>query len=241
MRSGLLMKLPVATPVRPYEAGWKRGPDGIRAKDGKRLKLVFQTSINAPRQKSQAIVKQACQKAGIDMELKSVTPSVYFSSDAANPDTAWKFYADIQMLTTGVGAPPDPEGLMRQFLSSEIAAKENKWQRGNATRWRNEAYDNLFHAAEGELDPVKRAALLIEAGRAKELPVIYTTGERRPDNWDAGSWRWKSTRGDTCRFQWREGSLAFWDNRSTWHFAVNDYHGERRLLLRITIAGEKLS
>jgi peptide/nickel transport system substrate-binding protein len=50
---------------------------------------------------------------------------------------------------------------MRQFLSSEIAAKENKWQRGNATRWRNEAYDNLFHAAEGELDPVKRAVLFI--------------------------------------------------------------------------------
>jgi taurine dioxygenase len=45
----------------------------------------------------------------------------------------------------------------------------------------------------------------------------------------------------TCRFQWREGSLGFWDNRSTWHFAVNDYHGERRLLHRITIAGQKLS
>ena len=143
------------------EAGWKRGPDGIRTKDGKRLKLVFQTSINAPRQKTQAIVKQACQRAGIGIELKSVTPSVYFSSDAANPDTARKFYADIQILTTGVGSPPDPEGLMRQFLSSEIAAKENKWQHGNATRWHNEAYDNLFHAAEGELDPVRRAALFI--------------------------------------------------------------------------------
>jgi peptide/nickel transport system substrate-binding protein len=37
------------------EGGWKRGPDGIRAKGGKKLKLVFQTSINAPRQKTQAI------------------------------------------------------------------------------------------------------------------------------------------------------------------------------------------
>jgi maleamate amidohydrolase len=37
---------------------------------------------------------------------------------------------------------------------------------------------------------------LIEAAHTKGLPVIYTTGERRPDNWDAGSWRWKSTRGD---------------------------------------------
>ena len=143
------------------EGGWARGPDGIRAKEGKKLKLVFQTSINAPRQKTQAIVKQACQRVGIEMELKSITPSVYFSSDAANPDTARKFYADIQMLTIGVGAPPDPEGFMRQFLSSEIAAKENKWQRGNATRWRNDAYDNLFHAAECELDPIKRASLFI--------------------------------------------------------------------------------
>src|SRR6202011_3743381 len=159
------------------EAGWMRGSDGIRAKDGKKLKLVFQTAINAPRQKTQAIIKQACQKAGIDMELKSVTASVYFSSDAANPDTARKFYADIQMLTTRVGAPPDPEGLMRQFLSSEIAAKENKWQRGNSTRWRNEAYDNLFHAAEGELDPVKRAALFIAmndmvVGDRVVIPVV---------------------------------------------------------------------
>ncbi|WP_256582718.1 ABC transporter substrate-binding protein, partial [Pseudomonas sp. MPR-R1B] len=55
------------------EAGWKMGADGIRAKDGKQLKYVFQTSINAPRQKTQAIIKQACQKAGIELELKSVT------------------------------------------------------------------------------------------------------------------------------------------------------------------------
>ncbi len=41
----------------------------------------------------------------------------------------------------------------------------------------------------------------------------------------------------TYRFQWRAGSLAFWDNRSTWHYALNDYQGERRLLHRIMIEG----
>src|SRR5439155_20859716 len=99
------------------EAGWKRGPDGIRAKDGKKLKLVFQTSINAPRQKTQAIIKQACQKAGIDIELKSVTGSVYFSSDVANPDTDRKFNADLQMYTVGTPSVPDPERFMQQFVS----------------------------------------------------------------------------------------------------------------------------
>jgi len=159
------------------EAGWQRGPDGIRAKDGKKLKLVFQTSINAPRQKTQAIVKQACQKAGIDMELKSVTASVYFSSDVANPDTYGKFYADIQLFTTNLAAP-DPEMFMRQFLSSEIASRGNKWQGRNITRWRNEDYDKTFRAAEGELDAVKRAALFITmndmvVGDPVVIPVVY--------------------------------------------------------------------
>ena len=159
------------------EAGWQRGPDGIRAKDGKKLKLVFQTSINAPRQKTQAIVKQACQKAGIDMELKSVTASVYFSSDAANPDTYSKFYADMQMFTTNLTAP-DPGFFMRQFLSSEVASKDNKWQGRNITRWQNDDYDKAFHAAEGELDPVKRAALFITMNDMVVrdpvvIPVVY--------------------------------------------------------------------
>ena len=40
----------------------------------------------------------------------------------------------------------------------------------------------------------------------------------------------------TYRFHWKEGSVAFWDNRCTWHYAVNDYHGESRLMHRITLS-----
>ena len=142
-------------------AGWKRGADGIRAKDGKRLKMVYQTSTNAERQKTQAIVKQAAARAGIEIELKSVVASVFFGSDLANPDNYPKFYSDIQMYNNGPGAP-DPQTFMLQFVSWEVASKENKWQGRNTTRWRNEESDRLWRAASTEMDPVKRAALFIK-------------------------------------------------------------------------------
>jgi peptide/nickel transport system substrate-binding protein len=143
------------------KAGWKKGADGVREKDGRRLKFLYQTSINQPRQKTQAIVKQACQKAGIEIEVKAVTASVFFSSDVANPDTYPHFYADLQMYTNGP-QQPDPEVFLRQFLSSEVASKANKWQGRNITRWVNAEYDEAHKAAQAELDPLKRAALLIK-------------------------------------------------------------------------------
>ncbi|MGX5734915.1 peptide ABC transporter substrate-binding protein [Bosea thiooxidans] len=143
------------------DAGYKKGADGIRERDGKKLKYVYQTSINAPRQKTQAIIKQACQKAGIDLELKSVTATVFFSSDVANPDTYTKLYVDMEMYTT-TQPQPDPERFLNQFTSWEIATKENKWLGRNVSRYSDPAADEAYKAAQKELDPAKRAALLIK-------------------------------------------------------------------------------
>jgi len=142
-------------------AGWVRARDGIRAKNGVRLRFVFQTSVNTPRQRTQAVMKQAAQRAGIDLELKSVTASVFFSSDVANPDTYTKFYADMQMYTTTM-PQADPQLFMNQYVSWEISTRANSWQGRNIVRWRSDAYDAAFRAAEGELDPVKRASLFIQ-------------------------------------------------------------------------------
>ncbi|WOH83118.1 peptide ABC transporter substrate-binding protein [Bradyrhizobium sp. BEA-2-5] len=143
------------------QAGWKPGADGIREKDGKKLKILYQTSINGPRQKTQAIVKQACQKAGIEVELKSVVASVFFSSDVANPDTYPKFYADIEMFQIPL-SQPDPSQHMRRYLSTSVATKENKWQGTNFPRWVNKDFDAAIEAADTETDPIKRAELYIK-------------------------------------------------------------------------------
>ncbi|HVL74304.1 MAG TPA: peptide ABC transporter substrate-binding protein [Beijerinckiaceae bacterium] len=143
------------------DAGWKRGADGIREKDGKKLKYVYQTSINAPRQKTQAIIKQACGRAGIDLELKSVTATVFFSSDVANPDTYTKFYCDMQMYTTTM-PQPDPERFLNQLVSWEVSSKDNKWQGRNISRYTDPEADEAYRQAQKELDPVKRAALFIK-------------------------------------------------------------------------------
>jgi peptide/nickel transport system substrate-binding protein len=181
-------------------AGWVRGADGIRAKDGKKLKFVYQTSINAPRQKNQAIVKQAAQRAGIDMELKSVTASVFFSSDVANPDTYSKFYCDMQMYTTTM-LQPDPERFMLQLVSWEVANKENKWQGRNISRFTSKEADDAFKEAVGSLDPAKRAALFIRmndifCGENIIVPVLARTRMAacsnnltvNPSGWDNDLW-----------------------------------------------------
>ncbi|MEI6203982.1 MAG: peptide ABC transporter substrate-binding protein [Enhydrobacter sp.] len=182
------------------KAGWKKGADGIREKDGKKLKFVYQTSINQPRQKTQAIVKQSCQKAGIDIEVKAVVASVFFSSDVANADTYPHFYSDLQMYNNNM-AQPDSEVFLRQFLSSEVSQKANKWQGRNITRWQNEEYDATHKAAQTEVDPVKRAALLIKCNDMAiqnfvVIPVVARPGAAGISNkltveltgWDNNTW-----------------------------------------------------
>jgi len=185
------------------DAGWKPGADGIREKNGVKLKYVFQTSVNQPRQKTQAIIKQACQKAGIDIEVKAVTASVFFSSDVANPDTYTKFYCDLEMYTT-TQPQPDPGVFMNQFVSTEAATKDNKWQGRNITRWANAEYDALFKQASGELDPVKRAEMFVKMNElvienVVVIPLLHRNGvaavaknlSASLSGWDNNTWNLK--------------------------------------------------
>jgi peptide/nickel transport system substrate-binding protein len=183
------------------QAGWKRGRDGFRVKDGRRMKIVYQTSVNPVRQKTQAVVKKSLERIGIEVELKAVNAGVYFSSDPGNPDTYAHFYTDIQMYSFGPGSP-DPQAHLNRFLSWEIAQKGNNWSGRNIVRWANAEYDRLWKQAETELDPVKRAALIIRMNDiliedVVIIPVIWRNGVRalshrlygmELSDWDSDFW-----------------------------------------------------
>ena len=141
------------------QAGWERGSDGIRRKDGRRMTVLFQTAANPVRQKTQVIVKKALEQIGVEVELKAVPANVFFASDPGNPETYSHFYADMQLSANSLGF--DPQGPMRLFVSWEIAQKANHWAGRNVVRWANTEYDRLWKQAETELDPIARAALFI--------------------------------------------------------------------------------
>ena len=70
----------------------------------------------------------------------------------------------------------DPGFSINQFLSSEVASKENKWQGSNVTRWRSPEYDQLYAQSEVEIDPVKRATMLIALNDMVIRNVVRDSG-----------------------------------------------------------------
>jgi peptide/nickel transport system substrate-binding protein len=143
------------------QAGWKdSNGNGIRDKNGIEMQIVFQTSVNPLRQKTQQVIKQTLQQLGIGVELKSIDPSVLFSSDPANPDTLERFYADLAMFTTG-NSNPDPTQYMQTFTCDAIPQASNHWTGDNFGRYCNPNYDKLWRSVLTELNPSKRQQLFI--------------------------------------------------------------------------------
>ncbi|XTZ19768.1 MAG: peptide ABC transporter substrate-binding protein, partial [cyanobacterium endosymbiont of Rhopalodia fuxianensis] len=144
------------------KTGWKdSNNNGIRDKNGTEMKVVFQTSVNPLRQKTQEIVKQGLRKIGVDVELKNVDASIFFSSDPANNDTVEHFYADLEMFTTGNGNP-DPSTYMKTYMCDTIPQKSNNWSGDNYSRYCNPEYDRLWQQATQELDTKKRKEIFIK-------------------------------------------------------------------------------
>ena len=159
------------------EAGWTVGSDGIREKDGKKLKLLFQTSVNAVRQDFQALIKQWWSEIGVETELKTVDASVYFGSDPGSPDTIIKFYADVEMYTD-VYDGTDPGTFLAERSCDSIPSPENQWQGENNARYCNEEYEKLIEelsatsGIEARAELAKKMNLMITRDSMTHLPLI---------------------------------------------------------------------
>ncbi len=142
------------------EAGWVMGSDGVRAKDGVRLSILYQTSTNAVRQDFQALIKQWWSQIGIETELKNIDAAVFFGGDQSSPDTFQKLFADLEMYANNFDGT-DPEAYMGNWKCSEIPSPENAWLGGNMPRYCNADYDALVAEMAGTADIAERARLAI--------------------------------------------------------------------------------
>ena len=117
--------------------------DGIREADGVPLVVQYQTSTNAVRQSTQALIKQWWSEIGIETELRNIDAAVFFGGDPASPDTYQKFYSDVQMFTSGTNGP-DAESFLVRWICGEDPTPDNGWLGRNVPRHCDAAYDELF-------------------------------------------------------------------------------------------------
>jgi peptide/nickel transport system substrate-binding protein len=178
--------------------------DGIREKDGVPLRVLYQTSTNSVRQKTQALVKQWWSEIGVEAELRDVDAAVYFGGDPNSPDTLGKFYTDVQMFTNGP-SNTDPQNYLAGWLCSEgenISQSENNYLGNNTERWCSPEYDALWQELSETADPAKRTELAIALNdmlhnEYVNLPLVFrgsvsahsnTLENFQINGWDSETW-----------------------------------------------------
>jgi peptide/nickel transport system substrate-binding protein len=141
------------------EAGWLRGSDGVRVKDGKRLSLLYQTSTNAVRQDFQALIKEWWAEIGVETELRNIDAGVFFGNDPSSPDTYGKFWTDIQMFTSSA-AGVNVEAYANRWTCAAISGRDNQWLGNNQHRWCSPEFDALSAELAQTVDIDARADLI---------------------------------------------------------------------------------
>jgi len=145
-------------------AGWVKGSDGIRAKGGVRLSILYQTSTNAVRQDFQALIKDSWNQIGVETELRNLDASVFFGGDPGSPDTYQKFYADVEMYANNFDGT-DPQAYLAAYRCGGEPKPSSQWQGENINRFCDPAYD----------------AMIDELGRTGDLEKRYALAKKMND------------------------------------------------------------
>ncbi len=137
------------------EAGWKPGSDGIRSKDGVRMKLTFgTTSGDKLRELTQQLIQEQLKGIGIEVEIKNVPSKVLFGSWT---DNSARKRGTFDMLMWTTEPDIDPANHMNNYFNSKnIPSDANKGAGANYSRWKNAEVDAALAAADKTLDQAQR-------------------------------------------------------------------------------------
>ena len=176
--------------------------DGIREYNGAPLRITYQTSTNAIRQVTQALVRDWWRQIGIETELVHHDASVFFGGDpVADREASYRrFFADVQMYADGSGI--DPQQSLSGALCKHIPTRENNWAFGNIPRSCNPEYDSLYAELEQTQIGPEREALVkrmhdMDVHGYYEIPLVErgavsahlnTLQGVRINGWDSELW-----------------------------------------------------
>lgn len=178
--------------------------DGIREANGVPMQILYQTSTNSVRQKTQALVKQWWSEIGVEAELRDIDSAVFFGGDPNSPDTLGKFFADVQMFTNGPETT-DPQTYLSGWLCNDgenISQSENNYLGNNTERWCSPEYDALWDELSAAADPAARAEIAIQLNdmlhnEFVNLPLVFrgsvsahsnTLQNIQMNGWDGELW-----------------------------------------------------
>ena len=176
--------------------------DGVREHNGAPLRITYQTSTNAIRQDTQALIRDWWGQIGIESELIDHDASVYFGGDpvADKEASLRRFYADVQMYASGPDI--DPQQYLSGSICKHIPTRENGWAGGNTARSCNPGYDEVYEELAQTGAGPERAALIIRLNDIQvqshyEIPLVnrgfvsaYLNGLQgvRINGWDSELW-----------------------------------------------------
>lgn len=175
--------------------------DGIREYNGVPLRIAYQTTANAIRQDTQALIRDWWREIGIETELIQRDAGAFFGGDPAAGGALYRrFFADVQMYTEGSDA--DPQQALSVGLCGHIQARANNWGGNNNARSCSAEYDAAFEQLAHTSVGPRREALVkrlndITVQNYYEIPLVNrglvsaalnTLQGVRLNGWDSGLW-----------------------------------------------------